>query len=268
MNLYAYIFGSILLVSLISLAGILLLSISKQATNKILLYLVSFSTGALLSTVFLHFFPEIIEIEPHPIRASWLLLGSILFSFVMERFIHWRHCHAVDDECHIHPVGPMMLMADIIHNILDGVLIAASYLISIPLGIATTLAVMFHEIPQEIGDFAVLLHSGYSKKKALLLNLLTALTAFIGALLVLWINVTIDGIAIILLPIAAGNFLYIATADLIPELHKETKFKKSFLQFIFLLLGVGVMTLLALAEPGHGSVQEETPEAVPEVPLT
>ncbi len=161
-----------------------------------------------------------------------------------------------------------MLMADIIHNILDGVLIAASYLISIPLGIATTLAVMFHEIPQEIGDFAVLLHSGYSKKKALLLNLLTALTAFIGALLVLWINVTIDGIAIILLPIAAGNFLYIATADLIPELHKETKFKKSFLQFIFLLLGVGVMTLLALAEPGHGSVQEETPEAVPEVPLT
>ena len=161
-----------------------------------------------------------------------------------------------------------MLLADAIHNILDGVLIAASYLISIPLGIATTLAVMFHEIPQEIGDFAVLLHSGYSKKKALVLNLLTALTAFIGALLVLWINVTMSGIATILLPIAAGNFLYIATADLIPELHKETSFKKSFMQFIFLLLGVGVMTLLALAEPGHGSVQEEAPEAVPEVPLT
>ena len=135
----------------------------------------------------------------------------------------------------------MNLFGDGIHNLIDGLIIGASYLVSIPVGITTTLAVILHEIPQEIGDFGVLLHGGFSKKKALLLNFATALTAVLGAILALVIGSHSVHLTTFLIPFAAGSFLYIAAADLIPELHKETNTKKSFLQLIMLILGIAVM---------------------------
>jgi len=241
----SYIFGSVLLVSLVSLAGVFLLSLSDKLIKRILLYLVSFSTGALLGNVFLHLLPEIVQSSMNLDKSLLIVLLGILFSFTIEKFIYWRHCHSLDCDNHIHPVGPLVLIGDAAHNVVDGILIATSYLISIPLGVATTLAVLLHEIPQEFGDFAVLLHSGMKKGRALFFNFLSALTAFLGAFAVLALSSSVEGIEGILLPLAAGNFLYIAGADLIPELHKETKLKNALLQLLWMIAGIGLMYGLA-----------------------
>lgn len=138
----------------------------------------------------------------------------------------------------------MNLIGDGLHNFIDGAIITASYFASIPIGIATTLAVLFHEIPQEIGDFGVLIHGGFSRKKALALNFLTAFAAVIGAVVTYWLWGFVGGLAELLIPVAAGGFIYIAGSDLIPELHRELKPLKSLLQIAFILLGIGVMLLL------------------------
>jgi len=148
----------------------------------------------------------------------------------------------------VHPVGIMNLVGDAMHNFIDGMLIASSYLISPSIGIATTLAVALHEIPQEIGDFAVLLFSGFTVRRAALLNLISALVAFLGAFVVFSASSTLPNVAGFLLPVAAGNFLYIAGADLMPELHKETRLSRAFLQLIAILSGLGIMQLLTLLE--------------------
>jgi zinc and cadmium transporter len=233
---------SVLAVSAASLAGALFLSLQDALLKRLLLSLVSFSTGALLGNVFLHLLPEILE---HNEDSLWLVLAGILLSFIVEKFIHWRHCHSLECEEHVHPVGPLILIGDATHNVVDGVLIATSYLVSVPLGIATTTAVLLHEIPQELGDFAVLIHSGYTKGRALFFNFLSALTAFVGAGLVLVLAERVHGLEEILLPLAAGNFLYIAGADLIPELHKETRASKALLQLVWILVGIGLMYVLA-----------------------
>lgn len=239
------IFLSVLFVSLVSLVGVLLLSLNDRVLNKILLYLVSFSTGALLGNVFVHMLPEIVEHSEVEKGLTIVLIGIVL-SFILEKGIHWRHCHSMECKTHIHPVGKLMLIGDTVHNVLDGILIATSYLVSIPLGIATTMAVLLHEIPQEIGDFAVLLHSGFTRKKALLFNLFSALTALMGAVLVISLSGRVSGLEEILLPIAAGNFLYIAGSDLIPELHKETRLKQTGVQLFFMIAGIALMYGLAL----------------------
>jgi zinc and cadmium transporter len=151
-------------------------------------------------------------------------------------------------EKHIHPFAYMNLVGDGFHNFIDGLIIAGSYLVNLQVGIATTLAVILHEIPQEIGDFGVLLHGGFSKSKALLLNFATALTAILGTIAVLIVGSKVQGLSSILLPIAAGGFIYIAGADLIPELHKETEFRGSLFQLFTFILGIGVMALLLLLE--------------------
>jgi len=203
--------------------------------------LVSFSTGALLGNVFLHLIPEFVEERPE--NLIWVLVG-ILASFIIEKFIHWRHCHDLECATHIHPVGPLVIIGDAVHNVLDGILIATAYLVSIPVGISTTIAVLLHEIPQELGDFAVLIHSGMSKGKALLFNFFSALTAFFGVLLVLVLAQSIANIEMILLPLAAGNFLYIAGSDLIPELHKDTRLKGAAIQLSMMIVGIGIISLV------------------------
>lgn len=238
------ILGSVLLVSLLSLVGIFFLSLQTERLKKALPLLVSFSTGALIGNVFLHLLPEIIRSSPDLSRGLLMIVGGILLSFVVERFIHFRHCHTLDCAGHVEPVGPLMLIGDSVHNMLDGILIATSFLVSVPIGIATTTAVILHEIPQEFGDFAVLLHSGYSKNRALFLNFLSALTAFVGAALVLLLSEMSQGIELLILPLAAGNFLYIAGSDLIPELHKETRFRQSVEQFLCMVAGISVMYVL------------------------
>ncbi len=246
-DIWLYAIGSVILVSLASLVGIFTLSLRDSILRKMLLYMVSFSAGAMLGGAFLHLLPESVE-ESGGFGAEislYVLLGILSF-FMIEKFIHWRHCHIPTSDKHPHPFAYMNLFGDGVHNFIDGLVIGASYIVSIPLGVATTLAVLFHEIPQEIGDFGVLVHGGFRKKKAILMNFLTALTAVAGAAVALVASMYMEGLTLFLVPFAAGNFLYIATSDLIPELKKETGARKSAGQLIFILLGIGVMYWILL----------------------
>lgn len=247
-NVWIYSVVSVFIVSLMSFVGVLTLSIKTEKLKKILLYLVSFSAGALFGDAFIHLLPEIVEESGFGLSISLYLMLGIGISFIIEKFIQWRHCHLPNTKDHVHPFAMMNLFGDGVHNFIDGLIIGASYLVSVPVGIATTLAVIFHELPQEIGDFGVLLHGGFSKAKALFFNFVTALTAIFGAVVSLLISSYVENITIFLVPFAAGTFIYIAGSDLIPELHKEIEVKRSFLQLIAIALGVLVMLSLLLLE--------------------
>jgi len=247
-QIWLYSLLSVLLVSLVSLVGLFTLLLKTEKLKKILLFFVSFSAGALIGDAFIHLIPEAVEQSGFGLAISLSLIIGILLFFVLEKFIHWRHCHHPTCKEHPHPFAYMNLVGDAFHNFIDGAVIAGSYLVSIPLGISTTVAVLLHEIPQEIGDFSVLIHGGFKTKKALLMNFLTALTAILGCIVsLILVNLTKNYITF-LIPFTAGGFIYIAGADLIPELHKERTWKKSVLQFFGILLGVILMILLILLE--------------------
>ncbi len=248
MAIWLYTLISVIIVSLISLVGVFTFAISAEKLKKILIYFVSFAAGSLLGDAFIHLIPEAFQKIENTIFLSLSVLAGILAFFVMEKFLHWRHCHKVACEDHPHPFSYILLVGDALHNFIDGLIIAASYLISIPVGIATTLAVIFHEIPQEIGDFGSLIYAGFKKTKALLFNFFTALTAVAGALFVLILNINDGEFTRFLIPFAAGGFIYIASSDLIPELHKNTEPKKSFWQLFSFILGIGLMLLLVMFE--------------------
>lgn len=240
---------SVIFVSLLSLVGILTISLNKRFLDKALIYMISFAAGALLGDAFIHLLPEIIEEVGFGLNISLYVLFGIVSMFTIEKFLHWHHCHQVSDpHKNIQPYVVMNLIGDGVHNIIDGLIIGASYLVSIPIGIATTIAVVLHEIPQEIGDFSVLIHGGFSRSKALTLNFLTALTAVLGAIVSFVAASSIEGATTCLIPLAAGQFIYIAVADLIPELHKETDWKKSLIQLTLFVFGVAVMAALLLLE--------------------
>lgn len=250
MSIYLYIFLAIFLVSLISLVGVIFLAFSKKFLNKILMLLVSFSAGTLLGGSFLHLMPEIIESQEHHNHHSleiwiYLIIGLLTF-FVLEKIIHWRHCHIPTSSEHPHHLGKMNLLGDFFHNFFDGVIIASAFLINIPLGFATLIAVIAHEIPQEIADFGVLIYAGYSKKKAILMNFITALSAFLGAFLAIIFQSRVDSFSSFIVPFTAGGFIYIATADLLPELKKENSIKKSFIQLLAIVFGISLMLVLKL----------------------
>lgn len=248
LDVWIYTLISVLIVSLISFVGILTFSIKTAKLKEILLYMVSFSAGALFGDAFIHLLPEIVEEVGFGLNIAVYVMFGIGFSFIVEKVIHWRHCHLPITKQHVHPFAIMNLVGDMVHNFIDGLIIGASYLVSIPVGIATTLAVILHEIPQEIGDFGVLLHGGFSRAKALVYNFFTALTAVIGAVVSLLLSSYVENLTIFLIPFAAGTFIYIAGSDLIPELHKEVKVKKSLLQFVAIVLGVLVMLSLLMLE--------------------
>ena len=241
-NATIYSIISVIIVSLVSLIGILTLVIKKKVLNKILFYLVSFAVGALLGDALIHLIPESVQDLPAQ-TVSILILAGILLFFILEKIIRWHHCH--DMECenkdHVQPAGTINLVSDAIHNFIDGILIAASFLADIKLGITTSLAILLHEIPQEIGDFSILIHSGFKIKKAVWFNFLTALFAVLGTALVLIFRSSEALNISYLLPITAGGFLYIASSDLIPELHKKNQPIESIFQIIFLLVGIFVM---------------------------
>lgn len=252
-DIWFYSLISVLVVSFISLAGVLTLVLSGGLLQKILLFLVSFAAGALLGDVFIHLLPEIAEKSDFDWQISLYILLGILIFFILEKFIRWRHCHECFPEekpSHFHPqpFAYTNLIGDGLHNLIDGAIIAGSFLVNVPLGIATTLAVIFHEIPQEIGDFGILVKAGFSRLKALTFNLLSGLVAIIGAILTLTIGSQIESFVLFIIPLTIGGFIYIACADLIPELHKEPNPKKSLWQLLFFILGVGVMALLLFAE--------------------
>lgn len=249
--------GSVLAVSVVSLVGVFLLSLREQVLRSILLSLVAFATGAMLSNVFVHLLPEIVEGSADVSFSFLLVFLGVLLSLVIEKFIHWHHCHDLECVDHRHTVGTMVLIGDAAHNITDGILIATSYLVDVRLGIASTIAVMLHELPQEIGDFSILLHSGYSRLQALRWNFVSALTAILGALAVLFLRGQVEGLEQILLPLTAGNFLYIAGSDLVPELHKESKLPKITVQFLCLLLGALLIYALSTGTDPHGTLENE-----------
>lgn len=245
MNTLLYILSSSLLISFGALAGAITLVFNRKRLQSFLLTLVSLSAGTLMGGAFLHLLPEAVELlEPRQVFLFTLL--SFIGFFLIERVLHWHHCH--DDDCNRHTIGYMNLIGDAVHNLLDGMILAAAYNIDISLGIATTAAIALHEIPQEISDFGVLLHSGFSPKKALIVNYAVALTTVLGGVIGFFLAEQVSVVSMYLMPVAAGGFLYIAAADLMPELRQEKNRKASLLHLSVFILGVVLMYLLAHGE--------------------
>jgi len=229
-----------LLISLLAFAGIFSLAVKKEFLKKITPLLVALSAGALMGTAFLHLIPE--ASATIMTTSAYTLSGFIVF-FLIEKVLLWRHCH--EQDCKIHTFAYMNLLGDSVHNFIDGIIIAASFLTDLSLGIATSLAVILHELPQELGDFGVLVHGGFTRAKALILNFLTALTAILGGVIGFFLISSEKVATSVLIPIAAGGFIYIAATDLIPELGKTVGFKKSMMNVTMFLLGVALMALLS-----------------------
>jgi zinc and cadmium transporter len=239
---------AVLGVSLISFIGIVTISVKLETLKKVVMLLVSLSAGALLGGAFFHLIPKAAKDFGFNLWLAALIISGIITFFVLEKIISWRHCHIPTSKNHPHPFALMNLIGDAFHNFIDGMIIAAAFLASIPLGISTTLAVMFHEIPQEMGDFGVLIHGGFNRVRALLLNFASGLTALLGALLILALNVKVEDVSAYLIPFTAGGFIYIANSDLMPELKKDIRPLNSLLQMLFLLIGLGIMLLLVVLD--------------------
>ena len=260
LEIYLYAIASVIVVSVVSLVGISTLFLKEKFLMRFTHLLVSLAIGALLGAAFIHLIPEsFAELDPHKAGLA-IILGMLLF-FVFEKGLHWHHAHFMankdlDEElptvlhhgAHQHSLGVMILVSDGTHNFLDGIIIGASYLVRIEVGIATTIAIVLHEIPQEIGDFGILIHSGYTRARALLMNFISALAAVLGAIVALALHEIAEVAMLWIVPLAAGGFIYIASADLIPELHKIKRLRPSLLQLVMIIVGVASMFLLALGE--------------------
>jgi len=230
------------IISLISFVGVLTFFLREGLLNKAILILVALSSGALIGGAFLHLLPEaILELGARLGVFLSLLLGFCLF-FVMEQFLHWRHQHGGTHG--IKPFSYLILVSDSVHNFIDGLVIAASFVVSYPVGIATTLAVALHEIPQELGDFGVLIYGGFSKSRALTFNYISAVTAIAGGVVGYFASSVMQASAVYLLPFAAGIFIYIAAADLIPEIKHGVSLRRSIIHFFVFLAGIGLMLLV------------------------
>lgn len=240
-----YAIGSVVLVSLFSLVGILLLLLQDKILNYVTILLVSFSSGSLFGDAFIHLLPETVGRNGFTIAVSLSTLCGIAGCFVVEKVVHWRHVHS-PAQGEMAAFAYMNLLGDAVHNLLDGIVIASAYALDIGVGVATTIAILFHEIPQEMGDFGVLVHGGISRPKALFFNFVTALTALGGALVTIILINFAEQMTVFLIPFSAGTFIYIAGSDLIPQLHKEKEVRDSLLQLLFFGLGIAVMLILAL----------------------
>jgi zinc and cadmium transporter len=246
---------SVLAVCLVSLVGVGTLSCSTARLRRLAAMLVSFAVGTLLGDAFIHLLPEAFAGGERPLGTSLLVLGGILVFFVVEKLL--RHHHGpLHDHHHERPgerarpeLAAINVIGDAVHNFIDGVLIGASYLVTPALGLSTTIAVLFHEIPQELGDFGVLVHSGLSVRKAVLLNLASASTAVLGTVMALAAgSLAGETVTSVLVPMAAGGFVYIAGADLIPELQHDRSLSSLLLQSGFIAAGIAVMAALTLLD--------------------
>lgn len=248
-NIWLYSLISVTIVNFISLIGVFTLAIKDSILKKILIYFVSFSAGAIFGDVFIHLLPEIAKESGFTLPISFAFLFGITLSFLIEKIICWNHRHHVEESKHaIHKFTYMILIGDSIHNFIDGLAIGVSFLVNIPLGVATTIAVILHEIPHEIGDFGALIHGGFTKKKALIYNFISGLTAIAGTILALSVNNIVTNINPYLMAFAAANLLYIAGSDLIPELHKDPDFKKDIVQTVAFIFGITIMLILLIFE--------------------
>ena len=240
---------SILIISLISLVGLFIFFTKKKTSETINLFLVSFAVGALLGDAFIHLLPQAFKSLNSTI-VSFLIIGGMLLFFVLEKVLRWHHCHEINcNENNSKHLIVLNTVGDTVHNSIDGMMIAASFMVDFKLGLITSLAVLLHEIPQEVGDFAILIHAGLSPFKAFIYNLLSATSAFVGAILVFLLGSRITSLSLYLLPITAGSFIYLAASDLIPELHRhDPPMSHSLVQLLFIVLGVALMSLLLFIE--------------------
>jgi zinc and cadmium transporter len=231
--------GASVAVSLISLIGIISLGLKEKFLNRILILLVGFGAGGLIGGAFLHLLPEALEKSTDFLNTFLFTLSGFIFFFILEKYLYWRHCH--QGKCEIHSFTYLNLVGDAIHNFIDGLIIGASFAVNVNVGVIATIAIVLHEIPQELGDFGILIYGGWSKTKALFFNFLSATTAILGTLVGFYFSSQITGLSGLLLSFAAGGFIYIAACDLIPELHRQTDQKKALWSMFFFLLGVGLM---------------------------
>lgn len=236
--------GSGAVVSLMSVIGVAILIFRDDWLKRATFILISLATGALFGDAIIHLLPEIFQNSPHRLNDSLWVLGGILSSFVLEKFLRWKHEHGVPHHSHIKPVGRLILVSDGLHNFIDGLLVGASYLTNQQVGLATAIAVVLHELPHEIGDFGILIDAGYPWRSALLFNFLTGCIAILGVLAAFAFQAGTHNFSAAMLPVTAGSFLYIAGSNLTPELQKESAPLKSLLQFISLSAGVGLMLCL------------------------
>jgi len=231
-----------------SFAGLLiaatLLLFPAETRSRLVPWLVSYAVGTLLGSSLLHLVPE--ALDEVPARQGVLaLLAGILSFFVLEKLVIWRHCHEGDDECTTHSrAASLVIFGDAFHTFIDGVIIGAAVLTSAPLGLSTALAAATHEIPQELGDFGVLLHAGYSPRRALILNIASGATGVVGTLAVYAAASQLPGAVPYLLAFAAGGFLYVAMADLIPGLHSHHQASHPVRQTLLIAAGIGTMLLV------------------------
>lgn len=243
MHILMWIILSGLLMSLIALVGSVALLFKEETLRRITLPLVAFAAGSLLGGAFFHMIPATFEREGTQFSGYlWILIGFSVF-FAIEQFLHWHHCHREYSECK-QPLGYLILLGDSIHNFTGGLAVASAFLVDVRLGITTWFAAAAHEIPQELGDFAVLVHSGWSRHRALLMNAVSALTFPIGGVIAYAASYKID--VDFLLPFAAGNFIYIAASDLVPEVNKHRDLGTNIIHLISLLAGILILLLLKL----------------------
>lgn len=231
---------SVGLVSAISAVGYFFLAIGVDRANKAIFLMVSLAVGVLFGDVFFHLVPELFGDPASASQAPWLILAGFLIFFVLEKFLRWRHCH-FSGEGHYHPVVPMTLFGDALHNLTDGLIIGAAYALSFKIGLATSIAVICHEIPSELGHYGVLVAGGMSPKKALMYNFLSALASVVGLCLALFAVSLSPAFSKAIAAATAGGFVYIAGSDLVPMLHHELDARRSAVQFLAIGLGVAFM---------------------------
>lgn len=231
-------------VSLISLIGISSLLLKKGLLERILILFVAFGAGGLIGGAFLHLLPEAMEASDSHFGVFLYVIAGFVFFFILEKYLYWRHCH--NGVCEVHAFTYLNLVGDGIHNFVDGLIIGASFAVDFKIGIVSAVAIILHEIPQELGDFAVLLYGGFSKYRALFWNFLSATMAIAGTVLGYIFTFAGSHLSTPLLPLAAGGFIYIASCDLIPELHKQPDIKKSTVSMFFFLAGILLMLGLKL----------------------
>ncbi|MBS3107782.1 ZIP family metal transporter [Candidatus Woesearchaeota archaeon] len=234
---------STIIISLTSFVGIITLVLKRNLTERVIYFLVALSAGTLLGGAFIHLIPESLEIGN--IAFGYVILGFIIFFFI-EKVLHWRHCHK--GHCAVHEFASMTLIGDSIHNFIDGLALAAAFVIDFRLGWITTIAIASHEIPQELGDFGVLIHGGFSKARALFMNFIVAATAILGGVVGYFMNNLIESFTPILLAITAGGFIYISASDLIPELRNKATDWKMLINFFIFVMGIFLMYVLSYLE--------------------
>lgn len=243
-RIWIFIFISVFGISIVSLIGVIFLYFKKHFLNRLLHILISLAAGGMIGAAVWHLIPESVEMLNLTATIFFTGIGIALF-FILERILHWNHDHSINISS-IKIFGPLNLLADLLHNFLDGILIAASFLSGVKVGLVTTLVVLMHEIPQEVGDFGVLVKAGYKPSRALVLNFVSACSAFLGAFVVFFFGSLAENIETYIVPIAAGGFIYLAVIDLFPEIYRKEEDKSQIVSSVFILIGFALVFFLTL----------------------